>query len=153
MKDLVAAMLTPAVMINVCGLLLLSTANRNSRIIDRIRMLNSQLLNGELSREAMDNYNNQLLLFKKRAKIIKNSLILNYSALLMFILTSLTIYLAVHGFLSETFVLLFLLSGFFILALYAGFLIWEGSIHFETTALDIELAKTMLKKKTGGKKS
>jgi hypothetical protein len=98
MKDLVAAMLTPAVMINVCGLLLLSTANRNSRIIDRIRMLNSQLLNGELSREAMDNYNNQLLLFKKRAKIIKNSLILNYSALLMFILTSLTIYLAVHGF-------------------------------------------------------
>ncbi|MBN2727524.1 DUF2721 domain-containing protein, partial [Candidatus Mcinerneyibacteriota bacterium] len=43
-NELIAAMLTPAVMINVCGLLLLSTANRNSRIIDRIRQINVLLI-------------------------------------------------------------------------------------------------------------
>ena len=140
MTDIIAAMLTPAVMINVCGLLLLSTANRNSRVIDRIRHINVQLIREKAPEEVCANYRKQLKLFKRRSKILKNALMINYTALLLFIVTSLSIFLSVYWGLNPIFTLVFLLGGFAALALFAGLLIREGSIHFDTTALDMELA-------------
>lgn len=140
MNELIAAMLTPAVMINVCGLLLLSTANRNSRIIDRIRQINVLLIQDSAPEEACANYRRQLGLFRRRSRILKNALLINYIALLLFIMTSLSIFLSAYWTLNPHFSLFFLLGGFSALALFALLLIREGSIHFDTTALDMELA-------------
>ena len=151
MTDIIAAMLTPAVMINVCGLLLLSTANRNSRVIDRIRHINVELIRGNVSEEVCINYRKQLILFKRRSKILKNALMINYTALLLFIITSLSIFLSAYWELNPVITLVFLLSGFAALALFAGLLIREGSIHFETTALDMELAAFFTEQTDDGK--
>ena len=146
MTDFIAAMLTPAVMINVCGLLLLSTANRNSRIIDRIRHINVQLIREKAPEEICANYRRQLALFKRRSKILKNALMINYTALLLFTMTSLSIFLSAYWKVNPIFTLFFLLGGFLALAVFAALLIREGSIHFDTTALDMELAVIFMEK-------
>ena len=137
MTSLISSMLTPAVMINVCALLLLSTVNRNSRITDRIRNLNMALAcDRDDKSETKDNHMMQLELFMTRGRMIRDALFLNYSALMMFILSSIALFLGEIIDLPEEVSLLTTVAGFVFLAAYAGLLIKESAANFKTTEFD-----------------
>ncbi len=141
MNEIISSMLTPAVMINVCALLLLSTVNRNSRVVDRIRSLNRILACGEAQGRRAENYEAQLELFMKRGRLIRKALSLNYSALLAFILSSISLFLrSIAGF-TILVPLLLTVAGFMLLAFYALMLISESSVNFKTTEYDYLNAK------------
>ncbi|HMA69760.1 MAG TPA: DUF2721 domain-containing protein [Candidatus Mcinerneyibacterium sp.] len=145
--EFISAILTPAVMINVCALLLISTTNRNSRIRDRIRSLNNTLIQDKINidESVIDNYRKQLNYFKQRGKLVKKAMTFNYLAFFSFVLT--TIFLFFEQYLN--FLIIFsvvsLLLGLVFLFSYAVVLIKESRINFETTELDIKLAEKMLK--------
>lgn len=44
--EVLGAMITPAVLISACGTLVLSTSNRLSRVVDRVRVLAREAANG-----------------------------------------------------------------------------------------------------------
>ena len=92
------AMITPAVLISACGALIFSTATRMGRVIDRVRFLSARF--EELARhpEADDMAADRLpLLYQQlerqtyRARLIQRSLVAFYSALGVFVGTSVAI--------------------------------------------------------------
>jgi hypothetical protein len=93
------AMLTPAVLIMVCGSLILGTSNRLTRLIDRTRKLFDQhrtaLRKGEESiaelQEERDMLKRILPLMIKRVRFMQISLTSLYLALTFFVLTSVLI--------------------------------------------------------------
>lgn len=92
------AMITPAVLISACGALIFSTATRMGRVIDRVRYLSGRF--EELARhpEADDMADERLpLLYSQlerqtvRARLIQRSLVAFYTALGVFVATSVAI--------------------------------------------------------------
>ncbi|MGZ3389526.1 MAG: DUF2721 domain-containing protein [Isosphaeraceae bacterium] len=91
------AMITPALFMTATGSLIISTSNRMSRIVDRIRQLNEQ--GDSLSRvksdldfpaERLEHIANQLAHLVRRSDRIRQALTLLYLALALFVGTSLT---------------------------------------------------------------
>ncbi|MBS4029663.1 MAG: DUF2721 domain-containing protein [Ignavibacteriales bacterium] len=99
--QVIQLILAPAVMINACGLLLLSVSNKFSLIINRVRMLNeekrklaSKTNKSELSQpetERAASILKQIPELMMRAKYLRNSLIAYFSAIGFFVLTSVLI--------------------------------------------------------------
>lgn len=92
------AMITPAVLISACGALIFSTATRMGRVIDRVRFVSARF--EELARhpEADDMADERLpLLYGQlerqttRARLIQRSMVAFYSALSVFVATSVAI--------------------------------------------------------------
>jgi threonine/homoserine/homoserine lactone efflux protein len=92
------AMITPAVLISACAALIFSTATRMGRVIDRVRFLSGRF--EELSRhpEADDLAAERLALIysqlerqARRARLIQRALVAFYTALGVFVATSLAI--------------------------------------------------------------
>ena len=90
---LVQSMVTPAVMISACGLLLLSISNKLGRIVDRIRELNSEDrgLSAEVDSVRRLSIRNQLEFLLRRALLLRNACGLMYLAVAVFALASLCV--------------------------------------------------------------
>src|SRR3954471_8554265 len=91
------AMITPALFMTATGSLIISTSNRMSRIVDRIRQLN-ELADGlsrgaislDLMAERLEHIGDQLDRLVWRSDRIRLALTLLYQAMAMFVGTSLT---------------------------------------------------------------
>ncbi len=97
-----SAMITPAIFMTVCGSLIISTSNRVSRVVDRIRELNERL--DQLRRgteldfvpERIKNFVQQLSWLEDRSSRIRIALAALYLAMAAFIGTSLAVALDVR---------------------------------------------------------
>jgi threonine/homoserine/homoserine lactone efflux protein len=92
------AMITPAVLISACGALIFSTATRMGRVIDRVRYLSARF--EELARNPQADdmaAERRALLYGQlerqtaRARLIQRSMVAFYSALGVFVATSVAI--------------------------------------------------------------
>jgi hypothetical protein len=93
-----SAMITPALFMTATGSLIISTSNRMSRIVDRIRTLNDQgdaLCRGtsglDFPTERRQHVDDQLKRLLRRADRIRVALTMLYLAFAMFVGTSLTL--------------------------------------------------------------
>jgi len=130
-------MLAPAVMINGCGLLLLSISNKFSSVVNRVRLLNeerrkltfraSEPTFGAQENQRLESIARQLERLLQRAKMVRNSLLCYSIAVALFVLTSLLI-----GF--DYFVLVLGLKSVIIATFMAGLLIFFSGVIF--AALD-----------------
>ena len=91
-----SAMITPAIFLTANGSLIISTSNRMSRVVDRIRVLNDQgdkLCRGgthlAFARERMDHLQDQLRRLLVRSDRIRYALTMLYLAFGSFVMTSL----------------------------------------------------------------
>jgi len=91
--SLVQSMVTPAVMISACGLLLLSVSNKLGRIVDRTRELNSEDrgLAAEVDMVRRLSIRNQIDILLRRALLLRNACGLLYLAVAVFALASLCV--------------------------------------------------------------
>lgn len=94
--DVLGAMITPAVLISAGGTLVLSTSNRLSRVVDRVRVLASdaERLEGERSeRSSLDKRKRQLIVnqlrdLSRRALLLRSAIAALYVAIGFLIATS-----------------------------------------------------------------
>jgi hypothetical protein len=96
--SVLAAMITPAVLISACGTLLLSTSNRLVRAIDRVRELSEKF--EALTQEPNPDQAKIQLLFEQldlltsRARLLQRILTLLYRAVGIFVTTSIALGMA-----------------------------------------------------------
>jgi hypothetical protein len=95
------AMITPAVLISACGALILSTSTRLGRVVDRVRTLADnfeELTRSDEGRELFEERRalifNLLDKLTSRARLLQKSMTVFYSALGVFVATSVAIGLA-----------------------------------------------------------
>ena len=99
---LLSAMITPAVLISACGLLILSTSARLARVMDRVRLLGRGLetLVEEQARafaeERRRELERQIALQSRRGRLIQRSLTSFYVALCTFVGTTIAIGLTTY---------------------------------------------------------
>jgi hypothetical protein len=101
--SLITAMITPAVLISACGMLILSTSARLARILERARRL-SELTDAQpatgtpdFSEERHIQLERQLSAYARRGRLIQRALTSFYLALGMFVATTITIGLVVFA--------------------------------------------------------
>jgi hypothetical protein len=92
------AMITPAVLISACGALIFSTSSRLGRVIDRVRSLSErfQQLAADPDKDEMFDERRQLIFTQldrqtSRARLIQRAMVAFYSALGIFVATSVAI--------------------------------------------------------------
>jgi len=118
------AMITPAVLISACGALIFSTSSRLGRVIDRVRILSDRFQDlaahpekDEMAEERRVLIFTQLDRQTSRARLIQRAMVAFYSALGVFVSTSVAI--AVISALARNFtwiaVVLGLIGGLFML--------------------------------------
>ena len=103
-NSVLTAMITPAVLISASGTLVLSTSNRLTRVVDRVRALarEAQALGREPGSEAHERHRalvaRQLKALTARVRLLRTAMTVLYTAIGLFILTSITIGLtgAIH---------------------------------------------------------
>ncbi len=103
-NEILTAMITPAVLISASGTLVLSTSNRLTRVVDRVRTLakEAQALGREPGSEAHERHRalvaRQLVALTARVRLLRRAMTTLYAAIGLFILTSITIGLtgAIH---------------------------------------------------------
>jgi hypothetical protein len=98
--SLLSAMITPAVLISASGMLILSTATRLARIVDRVRTLARQIeetgpQNGELQAERRAELERQIATHTTRGRLIQSSLTSLYVSLALFVACTVAIPLVV----------------------------------------------------------
>jgi hypothetical protein len=92
--EVLSAMITPAVLISACGMLVLSTSNRVVHVVTRVRELSDRferLMEFESSRRQEEKRSmliSQLELLTGRARLLQRSLTALYSAIGIFVLTT-----------------------------------------------------------------
>jgi hypothetical protein len=149
MQQLIQTMITPAVMISACGLLLLSIINKLGRIIDRIRILNSEL------REFKDtetparliSIERQIDMLVHRALLLKRSTASLFLAIFFYVLTSFGI--GVYSFfqkLGGRLTFLFFIIGMVCLLLGVLYAYWEIRISHTTIVEEIKETADLIKK-------
>jgi hypothetical protein len=118
------AMITPAVLISACGALIFSTSSRLGRVIDRVRVLSDRFQELAAHPEKDEMFQErQVLIFTQldrqtsRARLIQRAMVAFYTALGVFVATSVAI--AVISALARNFtwiaVVLGLIGGLFML--------------------------------------
>jgi len=125
--SLVQSMLTPAVMISACGLLLLSVSNKLARIVDRIRGLNSEdrELSVDVDTVRRLSVRNQIDILLRRAVLLRNACGLLYLAVAVFASTSLCVGLSHAAPLFEVLMLVLFVIGL-------ATVVWAGILaHLE----------------------
>ena len=85
----IAAAVTPAVMVSACGLVALGLDNQISRMANRLRELAREHRSGSATEARRAAVAAQVAVLDRRHSLYFRALILNYSALLAFVLTSL----------------------------------------------------------------
>jgi len=122
---LVQSMVTPAVMISACGLLLLSVSNKLGRIVDRIRDLNTEDRGLAADVEAVRRLSirTQIDLLLRRALLLRNACGLLYLAVAVFALTSLCVGLSGSGHVFEVLMLVLFVIGL-------ATVVWAGILAY-----------------------
>ena len=96
-SEVLGAMITPAVLISASGTLVLSTSNRLTRVVDRVRSLAGEaeeLRKGETSDEAQKRAAlivEQIPLLSTRALLLRSALTAFYSAIGLLVTTSIAV--------------------------------------------------------------
>ena len=141
-----AAMITPAVLISACGLLLLSTTNRVGRVFDRVRSLPLRLEELEKRKADVVLYDERrALIFElvrtltRRARLLQWSQTLFYLAVAMFVSTSIGIGLvALTGVRYAWLNVGFSLAGGGMLLAASVFLIIESRLGLHMTQVELQ---------------
>ncbi len=101
-SEILGAMITPAVLISACGVLVLSTSNRVSRTVDRVRSLAAEVERLQMSRETSPapsqkissrrkHVAEQLAQLSKRAILLRSAMTALYSAIGLLVGTSILV--------------------------------------------------------------
>lgn len=97
-SEILTAMITPAVLISASGTLVLSTSNRLSRVVDRVRVISDQLeplnsasQNSSRATAKQELYLDQLARLSKRIMLLRSALMSLYTAIGLFVATSVAI--------------------------------------------------------------
>ena len=96
-SEVLGAMITPAVLISASGTLLLSTSNRLSRVVDRVRVLSSEAERGtpHPSERKAALISSQLRQLGPRVLLLRSAMTALYSAIGLLIATSIGVGLTV----------------------------------------------------------
>lgn len=123
--SLVQSMVTPAVMISACGLLLLSISNKLGRIVDRTRELNSEDRNlaADVDGVRRLSVRNQIDILLRRALLLRNACGLLYLAVAVFALTSLCVGLSGAAHVFEVLMLVLFVLGL-------ATVVWAGVLAY-----------------------
>jgi len=95
--QILAAMITPAVLISACGTLVFSTANRLSRVVDRVRSLADQIErmgpspDGSTGIRKKELFLDQLTRLSGRVLLLRSALTSFYVAIGLFVTTSIAV--------------------------------------------------------------
>ena len=98
-SEILTAMITPAVLISASGTLVLSTSNRLSRVVDRVRVISDQLERHNVmtspdsahAAAKRELYLDQLARLSKRIMLLRSALMSLYTAIGLFVATSVAI--------------------------------------------------------------
>ncbi|HEY3445522.1 MAG TPA: DUF2721 domain-containing protein [Myxococcales bacterium] len=89
----IASAVTPAVMVSACGLIALGLDNQAARMANRLRELTREFRDPSRPTERQPMLAEQIRVLGRRHQLYATALLLNYAALLAFVVTSL-LYLA-----------------------------------------------------------
>jgi Protein of unknown function (DUF2721) len=95
--EVLTAMITPAVLISASGTLVLSTSNRLTRVVDRVRTLAkearepAETLSAEEAERRRTFFANQLVTLTARVSLLRTAMTVLYSAIGLFIMTSIAV--------------------------------------------------------------
>jgi hypothetical protein len=158
----IQTMLAPAVMISCCGLLLLSLTPKLSRVLDRIRLLNQEMIGiakstglGDPEHHRIESIQEQINMLVYRAQLLKTSSGLTLLGILFFVVTSvfvgMTFVITVRvGFVT----LVSFLVGMICVVIGVGFAYWETHISHFTIKNEIktsaDIVAMLLKRNNGG---
>ena len=100
-SEVLGGMITPALLISACGTLVLSTSNRLSRVVDRVRVLTAEVEAGRVegrppvAPRRLALITGQLEQLTARALLLRSSLTALYASIVLLIATSLSVGLVV----------------------------------------------------------
>jgi hypothetical protein len=86
--QVLSAMITPSVLISAAGLLVLSTSNRLSRVVDRVRILAMKVKEIHPDPESAKFFLEQISRLSRRAVLLRSALTSLYIAISLFVATS-----------------------------------------------------------------
>lgn len=96
--NVLAAMITPALLLSACGTFILSTSNRLARIVDRVRALSRQLdeisapgADVALREERIEHHRAEIKMQGRRLNMIQRALTMLYFGAVNFVFTSVAI--------------------------------------------------------------
>lgn len=127
---LIQAMVTPAVMISACGLLLLALTNRLARIVDRIRGLNAEFRGSHPDEDPTRRLSirNQFDPLMRRAVWVRNACGLLILGVTLFVASSLCVGLSRIGRVFEVLMLVLFVAGLVTVA-------WAGVLAYREMRL------------------
>lgn len=145
--QIIQLILAPAVMINACGLLLLATSSKYSSVLNRIRLLNDEKRKlfkkaGEKifdETQRLESLARQIEHLMVRAKLVRNSVMCYTGAIALFIVTSLLIGVSflVHGFQSDSAIMITFLVGLAIILAGVVFAFLDAKHGYEIVRFDV----------------
>lgn len=86
--EVLSSMITPAVLISACGLLVLSTSTRLGRVVDRTRVLAEK---ARMPQQTSGDLRDQIEWLSQRVLLLRSALTSQYLAIALFVLTSIAI--------------------------------------------------------------
>jgi hypothetical protein len=153
--DVLAAMITPAVLISASGTLVLSTSNRLGRVVDRIRKLTTEaedLPDGVATEPVVERralIADQIGWLTQRLRLLQRTVITLYAAIGMLVASSLTVGLSglANGAL-EWVPVGFGLFGALALMVAAGMLVREARLAVRGTLNELDNIRKVVARKT-----
>ena len=137
----IASAVTPAVMVSACGLLALGLDNQAARMANRLRDMAREFRELEPTSRHRLAVAEQIRVLGRRHQLYLRALLLNYGALLAFVLTSL-LYLASSAFkLPPAAPVLAFTAGVAMLSLMALYVL--ASLRLARSAISLEQARTL----------
>ena len=140
------AMITPAVLISACGLLILSTSTRLARVFDRARALPARFDDLERRKSEITFYEerralifDQVGMLSRRGLLLQRSLTLYYLGVAMFVATSVAMGLVAAGAGRPWIAVVMQLTGALLLLAGSVMLILESRIALQMTDRELEL--------------
>jgi len=155
--DILGAMITPAVLISASGTLVLSTSNRLGRVVDRVRVLQSQAEelppDGEADRETAEKralISSQLAHLGVRIRFLQTAVTILYVAIGLLVGTSISIGAsAVAGWALGWVPVGLGLLGASALFLASVLLVREARLAVRSTLLEVDYVRRVVARRTG----
>ena len=150
-----AAMITPAVLISACGLLVLSTSTRLARVFDRARSLPQRFEELERRKDEISFYEErramifeQVDMLSRRAFLLQRSLTLYYLGVATFVATSVAVGLVAAGTVGYPWIVVIMqLTGAVMLLTGSVMLIFESRIALQMTNREFEFLGKLAEKR------
>jgi hypothetical protein len=149
-RDVLAAMITPAVLISASGTLVLSTSNRLTRVVDRVRALaaEAEQLPAEDSEEKRRFLSDQLVKLSSRVLVLRTALTVLYGAVGLLVAASIAVGLsAAFGWKYGWVPVVFGLAGAGALFHGTVLLVREGRLALSSTLQELERAKRSVERR------